>query len=120
MTEVDSWPPQLDELKLDLKVPSTETRDDERLQQVLDAAVDFVERVHAGRWSFGDLLSTLGDPPADIRLGTLRLAGRWHIRRRSPDGLVSAGDLGTSRVPSFDPDIDRLLQIGRYRRSVIA
>lgn len=114
----DSWPPDLDELKLDMKI--TDTRDDARLQQVLDASVAFVEKIHAGTWAFGDQLSELDDPPADVRLGTLRLAGRWHLRRRSPDGLISAGDLGTTRVTSFDADIDRMLRIGRYRKSVIA
>lgn len=115
---MESWPPDLDELKTDLKL--TDTRDDVRLQQVLDASIAFVERKHAGRWAFGDEFSTLGEPPADVRLGTLRLAGRWHLRRRSPDGLVSAGELGNSRVPSVDADIARMLQIDRYSGSVIA
>ncbi len=106
-----SWPPELDDLKSDMKI--TDDRDDARLQQVLDAAVAFVERVHG--------VEALGGAAADdLVLGTLRLAGRWHIRRRSPDALIAAGDLGTSRVPSFDPDIDRLLRIGKFRRSVIA
>lgn len=113
-----SWPPSLDELKLDLKI--ADARDDDRLQQTLDASVAFVERKHEGRWAFGDPLSELDDPPADVQLGTLRLAGRWHLRRRSPDGLVSAGDLGTSRVPAVDADIARMLQIDRYAGSVIA
>lgn len=113
-----SWPPILDELKLDLKI--ADSRDDGRLQQVLDASIAFVERRHAGRWAFGDPVSELDDPPADVQLGTLRLAGRWHVRRRSPDGLVSAGELGTSRVPVIDADIARLLRIDRFSRSVIA
>jgi hypothetical protein len=44
------WPPALDTLKDDLAV--TDGRDDERLQRVLDAAVTFVERVHAGVLGF--------------------------------------------------------------------
>lgn len=59
-------------------------------------------------------------PTPDLILGTLRLAGRWHTRRRSPDGLVSMAELGAARVPSFDPDIERLLKIGRYRGAVFA
>jgi hypothetical protein len=115
-----SWPPELSDLKLDLSIPDSNTRDDDRLQQVLDAAVSYVERVHTGRYSFGDPLSTLPSEPADFHLGVLRLAGRWHTRRRSPDGLISAGDLGTSRVPAIDLDIARLLQVGPFARSVIA
>jgi hypothetical protein len=30
------------------------------------------------------------------------------------------GEMGTARVTSFDPDIDRLLRIGRHRGPVIA
>lgn len=59
-------------------------------------------------------------PPADLKLGTLRLAGRLHSRRRSPDGLVFAGDYGSSRIPAIDPDIERLLGIGRFRGPVFA
>jgi hypothetical protein len=116
MTE--SWPPELSELKSDMKI--VDTRDDARLQFVLDAAVAFAERVHAGTYSFGDPLSVLPGAPPDIALGVLRLAGRLHLRRRSPDGLVSNGDLGVARVATTDPDIERFLRIGRFRRSVIA
>lgn len=115
----ESWPPDLAELKDDMKI-GTETRDDNRLQTVLDAAVSYVEDIHDGRWAFSDQLSALADPPASVRLGVLRLAGRLHLRRRSPDGLVSNGDLGVARVATSDPDIERLLKIGRFRGSVIA
>lgn len=119
------WPPTLDALKTDLRSrgedPFTLDPDDDRLTQVLDAAVAFVERVRAGAFNFdGDLGSELPDPTSDLELGTLRLAGRWHTRRRSPDGLVEMGELGAGRVPSFDPDIDRLLGIGRFRGAVFA
>lgn len=113
-----TWPPALDELKSDMKI--TDARDDARLQQVLDAAVAYVERAHAGAFAFAEVVSDLPEVPADIQLGTLRLAGRWHIRRRSPDGVIQAGDLGVSRVPTVDADIERLLRVGRYRGSVIA
>jgi hypothetical protein len=116
-----TWPPSLAELKLDMKIADSDTRDDDRLQQVLDASVAFVERVHDGAFNFaGELVTELPEVPADLQLGTLRLAGRWHVRRRSPDALIQAGELGTSRVPTFDPDIERLLRIGRHRKSVIA
>lgn len=109
-----SWPPALAELKTDMRI--TDTRDDAVLQVVLDAAVAFVDRVVL-KWT------PPAAPPvasADVVLGTLRLAARWHARRRSPDALIEAAEFGTSRIPSFDSDIERLLKIGRYRKSVIA
>lgn len=115
------WPPTLDELKDDMKIDLDDTRDDVRLAQVFDAAVVFVARQRRSSFNFdGDLSSALPEPTADIVLGTLRLAGRWHIRRRSPDALIQMADMGASRVPSFDPDIDRLLGIGRFAGPVFA
>jgi hypothetical protein len=108
-----AWPPVLPDLKADIDID--DTADDVLLQLQLDAAVTFVERFHDGRFNFdADPLVDLPAPGADLELGTIRLAGRWHTRRRSPDGLVSMAELGSGRVPSFDPDIDRLLRIGRH------
>lgn len=106
-------------LKADMKRDVDDTRDDAALTIQLDAAVAFVERVHAGSFDFTGL-GSLPTPPADLVLGTYRLAARWFARRKSPDAVVALGDLGTGRIPSFDPDIDRLLRLGRYRGPVIA
>lgn len=118
------WPPTLDEMKLDMPRPDAGTPpggEDARLQQVLDAAVAFVEAVHDGRYDFADESGAdLPSPPADVRLGTIRLAVRWHQRRRTPDGMVQMADLGAGRVPGVDPDIERMLGIGRYAPAVVA
>lgn len=114
-----AWPPQLAELKSDLGV--TDTRDDATLTSCLAAAVAFVERVRASSFNFDeDPESDLPAPTAEIELGALRLAGRWHARRKSPAALIEMGEFGAARVPSFDSDIERLLGIGRYRGPVIA
>lgn len=64
---------------------------------------------------------TVAPDPSDTLVdGTLALARRWYTRRRSPDGLVSMADLGISRIPSIDPDIERMLGIGRFRKAVFA
>jgi hypothetical protein len=113
-----AWPPTLAELKDDMKLDVDDTRDDDRLQVVLDAAVSTVERLRKGDYNFtGDVLSDLPDPTADLALGTLRLAGRWHSRRRSVDGLVDMGEVGVGRVPLIDPDIERMLRIGRHQKA---
>lgn len=114
-----TWPPILADVLNDMRKddPALEldAAETQRLQTVLDAAVHFVERVRGAEVNFtGDLGSLLPDPGPDLVLGTVRLAGRWHIRRRSPDALVEMGEQGSSRIPSFDPDIERLLRIGRH------
>lgn len=107
-------------LKADLNIPDTDDRDDETLQLELDAALAFVIRVRSDLNWEEESSSELPGPTADHELGVIRLAGRWHTRRRSPDGLIQSGELGSSRVPSVDPDIERLLGIGRYRGPVFA
>lgn len=110
----------LADLKNEMGIDEDDTRDDERLTRNLDAAVAFVERVRRGQINFDeDPLVDLPAPTADLKLGTLMLARRWHTRGRSPDGLVAMGEMGSARVVSFDPDIDRLLRLGRHARAVV-
>jgi hypothetical protein len=113
------WPPDLADLKADRGVD--DDRDDVKLQMVLDAAIVVVKRLRDGELNFtGDPASTLPAPDADFVLGTIRLAWRWHERRKSPDALINMGEAGMGRVPSFDPDIELLLQIDRRHPPVIA
>lgn len=121
-----TWPPALADLKKDMDgdVGGADDPDrDARLTQVLDAAVAFVERARGGEVNFAgtDPLPVGLDPVTDdLVLGTLRLAARYNTRRRSPDLLIDGGDLGTSRVPGGDPDIERLLRVGRYAKARFA
>lgn len=117
-----AWPPKLPALKEDLSIRDSDTRDDVRLQTVLDAAVVKVQELREGDFNFDveDLDSDLPPPTADVELGTIRLAARWHARRRSLDALINLGDLGSARVPAFDTDIEQLLGVGRFRGPVIA
>jgi len=109
---LDEFVNELDEEALDAEdlVPA----ELQRLERVFDAAVEFVERIHAGRFNFTGELSTLPLPGKGFRLGTVMLARRWHTRRRSPEMLVSAADMGAARVPWVDEDINRLLRLGRH------
>lgn len=119
-----TWPPQLADLKHDLKIG--DSRDDARLQSQLDAAIEFVEDKRAGDFDFSgrpptidtdlsDAIVPLPVPGHRMCLGAIRLAGRWYNRLRSPDGLVDMGDAGSVRIPTVDPDIEQMLGIGRYR-----
>src|SRR5689334_24989115 len=113
-----AWIPSLTELKVDLDLQ--DAIDDSALQSCLDTAVAFVQDRHRDRYNVDeDPFSTLPSMPSSVRLGVVRLAGRWYTRRRSPDGLIATVDFGTSRIPSFDSDIERLLRIGRYAKSEI-
>jgi hypothetical protein len=120
---LEQWPPLLADLKIDADIAADDDRDDDAHGQTLAAAISFVQRRHRGRYDFG--LGESGDellpaPDVDMALGTIRLALRWHSRRRSPDALIAMGELGGARVSSYDVDIDRQLRIGRYSPSVIA
>lgn len=116
------WPPTLSDLKAELKTPAPDDRDDATLAAELAAAIAYVEgpKGRAGELNFtADPDSLLPEPSADVELGTLRLAVRWHDRRRSPDGLVDGGEFGTARVPTLDVDLERLLGIGRFRLPMV-
>lgn len=96
----------IDELKNDQTLDNQLTsRDDEALQRTLEAAMSWVEEHRPdldfhGRWTV----------PAEVRLGTIRLAARWFVRRVSPDGMVQLGDLSGGMVLRSDPDI--YMQLG--------
>lgn len=96
----------IDDLKNDQSLDGQLTdRDDEALQRCLSAAMMWVQRHRPdldflGPWTV----------PADVQLGTLRLAARWFVRRVSPDGMLNLGDMGVGQVMRSDPDI--YLQLG--------
>lgn len=117
------WPPQVEDVKADLGLAPSDTRDDANLQVVLDAAVAWVEEQRLGDYNFAG--ATAGDeaalpvPTAAVVLGTIRLAVREHSLRRSPTGLIDSGEFGTVRVPRVGDDIHRLLGTGPYRRPLV-
>jgi hypothetical protein len=113
-----TWPPTVADVKLDADIATS--AEDERLSMVVDAAVSWVQSRRTRFNYSGDPLCLLPDPTDDLWLGTVRLAGRWHDRRRSPDGMVNMGDLGSTRVASIDTDIQMLLGIGRFRKGAFA
>lgn len=117
------WPPQVEDLKADLKIAPSDTRDDADLQTDLDAAVAHVETMLAGDYNFTTAttgaVALLPVPTPDVVKGTIRLAARWNDRRRSPTGTIDAGEFGNTRIPTTDADIERMLGIGRYRRPMV-
>ena len=120
------WPPCLADLKADAgrAVDDQDDTEDGALAMVLDAAIVKVVELKGDSFDLDDdpegesgESGVRAAPDSALILGTIRLARRWHDRRRSPDGsAVMAGELGTARIPAFDPDIERMLRIGRYSR----
>ena len=118
------WPPQLDDVKAELKIDRSDTRDDANLQVTLDIATDYVAEHRAGDFNFSgsDVDAdgvALPAVPYRVFQGTVRLAVRWHTLRRSPDGLVDSGEFGTVRVPNVPADIERMLGLGNFRRPLV-
>lgn len=116
-----TWPPTVQDVKTDANI--TTDVDDDRLGLVLDAAVAYVQRVRPKFNYDADptLSDCLPDPTDDLWLGTVRLAKRWHDRRRAAAGQIFAGEGGGSdTVPYVDPDIERMLGTGKFAKGAFA
>lgn len=118
ITEIHiSWPPTLENLKVDMKIPANNTGHDAELSYDLNAAYSFASKRKSGIYRFDATdpdQFELPDPGHDFRLGLLRLAARWNSRRRTQDATIRMQELGIGRIASTDPDIDRMLELGRY------
>lgn len=111
------WPPSLSDLKLDMgDRDDQDDSQDDRLSMVLDAAIAHVRRIKATVYDVAEEEVSgldLAAPPSSLVLGTLRLAARLHSRRGTFDNMIRSGDASVI-VASYDSDIERLLQTGRF------
>lgn len=55
-----------------------------------------------------------GTVPPRVRMGAVLLAARLYARKGSPQGVAGYGEFGTAAVPRLDPDVERMLGIGRH------
>ena len=120
------WPPCLSDVKVDMGRAGDDQDDteDAELSMVLDAAIVKVVELKGSTFDLDDdpegesgESGVRAAPDAALILGTIRLARRWHDRRRSPGNVAPAGgDLGMAVLPGYDADIERMLRIGRYAR----
>lgn len=81
-------------------------------EQARLAAAAYVERVRAD-------LDWTAPVAADVVTGAAILASRLHARSGSPLGLASFAEFGPSAVLRLDPDVERLLGLGRYARPAV-
>lgn len=104
------YPATVDAVAGWLKVPDSPAGTAERVHiaEVVPAVNAFVASFHPGT-----------DLAADVVHGAVMLAARIVRRRNSPAGVESFGELGATYVSRYDPDIDRLLGLGEYRRIVV-
>lgn len=107
-----SWLPQLDVLAhLSTPADSPQAADVNRARL---AAAAVVEQLRP------DLYDGLGGYAAtpNVRHGALLLAARLFARKGSPAGLATYGEFGPAAVLRLDPDVERLLRVGRHARPV--
>lgn len=77
------------------------------------AAAAYVERNRPDLLTLVELTPTYLPTP-EVFEGALLLTARLHARKASPTGLASYGEFGPAAVLRFDPDVERLLGVGRY------
>lgn len=92
--------------------------DQEKLDEQCDAAAGFVEDRRRDLFVSND-----EDPPVvtfepgpHVVWGAAMLAYRLYERTKSPLGILGTTDLGPAGILREDPDIARMLGIGRARR----
>lgn len=56
------------------------------------------------------------EPTRDVAHAGLLLAARLFARRGTPQGLASFGEFGPGAILRLDPDVERLLGVGRHAR----
>lgn len=99
-----AWPITRPDLVGHLGTAPSGAADEAHADRCVAAAVEFVER-HVP-------LPATGYGPS-VELGAVMLAARWYARRGSPQGVVGYSDLGAAYVSRTDPDVARLLGLGR-------
>lgn len=100
--------------------------DDPQLAEVRSAAADYVEGTKRDLWV--DVVDESDPPvvigrlyaatPRVVQAGKIAAARLW-ARKTSAAGLVSYGEFGASEILRLDPDVERLLGVGRYALPVI-
>lgn len=89
--------------------------DPDGLELARKAAAAYVERVRPDRFGVEDGVDVAHIDDA-ILAGAVILTARLYARRQSPAGIASYGEFGPAPVLRLDPDVERLIGVGRYAR----
>lgn len=104
VTDVAGW------LKVDVDNPD--------LVALTAAVADYVETTRRDLWVIevvdGVEVSRTYTPTPSIMLAARLAANRLWSRRDSAAGLASFGEFGATEILRYDPDLERLLGVGRY------
>jgi hypothetical protein len=91
--------------------------DPEKLEEAAAAAGDWVEGKRRDQFVYDDADPPVGTytPGPAVIYGAALLAHRLYHRTKSPLGILGVTDVGASGILREDPDIARLLGIGKSR-----
>lgn len=79
------------------------------LEAARAGAASYVERVRPD-------LDWVAGPSDDVKLGALILARRFYARKGSPMGVATFAEFGAAQIVRLDPDVERLLGLGRHAK----
>jgi hypothetical protein len=91
----------------------------ELLETVRTAAADYVEGTRRDLWVIEldaegvEISRTYVATPRVVEAALIAAARLW-TRKDSAAGLASYGEFGASEILRIDPDVERLLAVGRY------
>lgn len=97
-----------------------ESVDDASMQQFCNGAASYVEGRRSDLWGLTNDVepAPVFQPTPAVVTGAAMLAYRFYARRTSPLGVVGFTEDGAMGILKDDPDIARLLGIGRHGRFV--
>lgn len=97
--------------------------DDADVEVVRMAAADYCEEQRPDLLAIvledGEPVGTLFAATPKIVQAGLLAAGRLWARKGSPAGLASYGEFGAAEILRLDPDVARLLGVGRHARPAV-
>jgi len=98
-----AWPVTLSDVQAYLGYEASDPADADAMTLAAKAATEWIAAA----------VTVADEPGPAVQLAGRMLAGRWYQRRTSPQGLASFQELGVSMIIRSDPDVARLLGLGK-------